>query len=165
MVTFFSYYHFISVSVHTVNISTSGSPVAGQMYTLTCTRRIVGNTSLTPVVTWSNSNGVVTSGNGITVSNGNLTFNPLHTSHGGQYICQSTLSRSITSMMNIIVKSMTSRLAIIYSGHSMLTPFPSPSSHCHHHLHTHHYLILCWYTTQPHLHCSAHPTSGHSCHL
>ena len=109
MVSFFSYYHFTSVSVHTVNISTSGSPVAGQMYTLTCTGRIVGNTSLTPVVTWSNSNGVVTSGNDITVSNGNLTFKPLHTSHGGRYICQSTLGLPLNStavtVMNIIVQS------------------------------------------------------------
>ena len=83
--------------MHTVNFSTSGSPVAGQMYTLTCTGRIVGDTSLTPVVKWSNTSGVVTSGNGITVSNGNLTFNPLNTSHGGQYICQSVVTLVNTS--------------------------------------------------------------------
>ena len=82
----------LSVSVHTINITTSGSPVAGQMYTLTCTGTLQGNNLVIPVVTWSNSAGVVISGNGITVSNGNLTFNPLHTSHGGQYTCQSTLS-------------------------------------------------------------------------
>ena len=62
----------IIISVHTVKITTSG-------YTLTCTGGIVGDTSLTPVVTWNNSNGVISSGNGITVSNGIVTFNPLHT--------------------------------------------------------------------------------------
>ena len=69
---------------------------------------VVGNTSLTPGVTWWNSNGVVTSGNGITVSNGNLTFNPLRTSHGGQYVCQSTLSSpfsSTTTAMSVSVLS------------------------------------------------------------
>ncbi|KAL5486438.1 hypothetical protein EMCRGX_G018913 [Ephydatia muelleri] len=97
----------IIVSVHTIDISTSGSPVAGQMYTLTCTGRIVGDTSLTPVVAWNNSNGAVTNGNDITVSNGVLTFNPLHTSHGEQYTCQSTLSSPIsstTATMNITVQ-------------------------------------------------------------
>ena len=82
--------------------------MAGQMYTLTCTGRIVGDTSLTPVVAWNNSNGVVTNGNDITVSNGVLTFNPLHTSHGEQYTCQSTLSSPIsstTATMNITVQS------------------------------------------------------------
>ena len=98
-----------SVSVHTVNITTSGSPMAGQMYTLICNGTLVGNTSLTPVVTWWNSTGVVTSGNGITVSNGNLTFNPLRTSHGGEYVCQSTLSSPFssitTALMNVTVLS------------------------------------------------------------
>ena len=111
--------------MHTVNITTSGSPVAGQMYTLTCTGRIVGNTSLIPVVTWSNSNGVVTSRNGITVSNGILTFNPLHTSHGGQYICQSTLSSPFstrnTPVINIIVQSM---LLFCDNEPSSLPPIP-----------------------------------------
>ena len=108
MSSLFKHYVIFSVSVHTINISTSGSPVAGQMYTLTCTGRIVGDTSLIPVVTWRNSNGVVTNGNDITVSNGVLTFNPLHTSHGGQYTCQSTLSSPISSMtatINITVQS------------------------------------------------------------
>ena len=97
------------VSVHTVNITTSGSPVAGQMYTLICNGTLVGNTSLTPVVTWRNSTGVVTNGNDITVSNGILTFNPLHTSHGGQYTCQSTLSSPLssttTALMSVTVLS------------------------------------------------------------
>ena len=97
-----------SVVLHTVNITTSGSPVAGQMYTLICNGTLVGNTSLTPVVTWRNSTGVVTSGNGITVSNGILTFNPLRTSHGGQYTCQftlGTLNSTITSSTLLTVQS------------------------------------------------------------
>eukprot|EP00731_Ephydatia_muelleri_P025777 Em0017g860a len=98
----------ILVSVHTINISTSGSPVAGQMYTLTCTGRIVGDTSLTPVVTWYSSAGVVTNGNDISVSNGDLKFNPLRTSHRGLYNCTSTLrspfSSTTATEMNIIVQ-------------------------------------------------------------
>ena len=105
-----SLYILPSVSVHTVKITTSGSPVAGQMYTLICNGTLVGSTSLTPVVTWRNSTGVVTSGNSIIVSNGNLKFNPLHTSIGGQYTCQSTVnylpSSTTTALMSIFVQSM-----------------------------------------------------------
>ena len=113
--------------MHTVNITTSGTPVAGQMYTLTCTGALVGNSSLIPVVTWWNSTGVITSGNGITVSNGNLTFNPLHTSHGGLYTCQSVVTSVNTSTImattNVIVQSKPP-----YCEHTsaIITLLPSP---------------------------------------
>ena len=99
------------VSIHDVTITPLSTPlVAGQSYTLYCNGTVLGNTSLTPVVTWNNSNGVITSGNDITVSNGILTFNPLHTSHGGQYTCQSALNYPvisiISSMIDIAVRSM-----------------------------------------------------------
>ena len=83
--------------------------MAGQIYTLICTGKVVGVTSLNSVVTWSNSNGVVTSDNYTIVSNGNLVFNPLHTSHGGQYTCRSMqispFSSTAIATTNVIVKS------------------------------------------------------------
>ena len=98
-----------SVSAQLVTITATGSPSAGQIYTLTCVGSLVGNTSIIPVVTWSNSTGGVPSGNGVTVSSGNLTFNLLRTSNGGQYICLSTLGSPLNStaasVMNIIVQS------------------------------------------------------------
>ena len=98
-----------SVSAQLVTITATGSPSAGQIYTLTCVGSLVGNTSIIPVVTWSNSTGVVPSGNVVTVSSGNLTFNLLRTSNGGQYTCLSTLSSPLNStavsVMNIIVQS------------------------------------------------------------
>ena len=153
------------VSIHVVSITSPNTPlVAGQSYTLYCNGTVLGNLSLIPMVTWYNSNGVVTNGNDITVSNGNLTFNFLHTSHGGQYTCQTSLTSpvisTITQLMNITVLSMYLALLVPFINNTFL--FHSPSSHCHH---IHHYLILCWYTSQPHMHCSAHPTSGHSCYL
>ena len=98
-----------SVSAQLVTITATGSPSAGQIYTLTCVGSLVGNTSIIPVVTWSNSTGGVPSGNGVTVSGGNLTFNLLRTSNGGQYTCLSTLGSPLNStaasVMNIIVQS------------------------------------------------------------
>ena len=70
-----------------VTITASGISTAGEEYTLTCSVDVPG----TPSIQWQYSNGsVVTSGDGITVSAGVLTFNPLRTSHGGQYPCQAT---------------------------------------------------------------------------
>ena len=58
-----------------VTITATGSPSAGQTYTLMCVGSLVGNTSITPVVSWKNSNGVITNGGSIIVSGGNLTIN------------------------------------------------------------------------------------------
>ena len=53
--------------------------MAGQVYTLQC-----GNVN----ATWKYANGTdVTTDSNTSISNGNLTFNPLLTSHGGKYIC------------------------------------------------------------------------------
>ena len=98
------------VSAQAVNITTSGSPVVGQNYSLTCTGAFVGNASIVSTITWRNANGGIPGGIGITVSGGTLTINSLRTSHGGQYICMSTLSypfnSTATSMTNVIVQSM-----------------------------------------------------------
>ena len=70
------------------------------MYTLTCTVTVVENLVAQPTVEWLDSNNNTVSGSDITVgsvmSSGNgmftltLEFNPLHTSHGGQYTCRAT---------------------------------------------------------------------------
>ena len=84
-----------------VAIATTGNSVAGSMYTLTCTVTVVENLVAQPTVEWLYSNNtVVMNGSDITVgsvmSSGSsmfaltLEFNPLHTSHGGQYICRAT---------------------------------------------------------------------------
>ena len=106
--------------------------MAGQMYTLICNGTLVGNTSLTPVVTWRNSTGVVASGNDITVSNGILTFNSLRISHGGQYTCQSVVTSvntsTATANTNVIVQSKTSlinnHISVIIQ---LSSPVPTPN--------------------------------------
>ncbi|KAL5486487.1 hypothetical protein EMCRGX_G018974 [Ephydatia muelleri] len=92
------------VSIHVISITSLSTPlVAGQNYTLYCNGSVLGNLSLTPMVMWSNSNGVVTNGNDITVSNGILKLNPLHTLHGGQYTCQTALSSPVTSIITSVI--------------------------------------------------------------
>ncbi|KAL5486424.1 hypothetical protein EMCRGX_G018896 [Ephydatia muelleri] len=119
----------ILVSVHSASITTSGSPVAGQVYTLNCSTSLFGNTSLIPVATWRNSTGVVTNGSGITVSNGVLTFNPLHTSHGGQYTCQSVVTSlnisTASAITNVIVQIPTPAVSIIAAIPSPVVPIGS----------------------------------------
>ena len=88
-----------------VTITASGMSTAGQMYTLTCSVDVPGTSS----IQWQYSNGSdVTTGDGITVSEGVLTFNPLRTSHGGEYTCQATAETTSvvrTAMWNVIVQS------------------------------------------------------------
>ena len=88
-----------------VTITDSGISTAGQMYTLTCSVIVPG----TPSIQWQYSNGSdVTTGDGITVSAGVLTFNPLRTSHGGEYTCQATAETPSvvrTAMWNVTVQS------------------------------------------------------------
>ena len=55
-----------------------GNPVAGQVYTLQC-----GNVN----ATWKYNGTDVTNDANTFISNGNLTFKPLLTSHGGNYSC------------------------------------------------------------------------------
>ena len=118
------------VSIHDITITPLSTPlVAGQSYTLYCNGTVLGNTSLTPVVTWRNSTGVVTSGNGITVSNGILTFNPLHTSHGGQYTCQSALNYPVISIISSMIDVAVRSMSICAPDIMMLNVSPSVPPH------------------------------------
>ena len=84
--------------LHNVTITSSGAPISGGTYNLTCTVEA----NVQPTVQWLySSNGTaVTNGSNITVGTERttgsttiltLSFNPLSTSHGGQYTCQSTI--------------------------------------------------------------------------
>ena len=99
--------------LHTLTISESGTGIAGDPFNLTCTVDV----SRRPVVQWIHSNGTnVTSVGGISVglpmragniTNLTLTFDPLLTSHGGPYTCQSVVdeaSSTRNSTRNITVQ-------------------------------------------------------------
>ena len=78
-----------------ITISESGTGIAGDTFNVTC----IVDVSVHPLVQWIYPNGdTVTNSSGIVVGSpvtvGNITnltlmFNPLLTSHRGQYICQS----------------------------------------------------------------------------
>ena len=113
---------------------------------------VLGNLSLAPMVMWSNSNGVVTNGNDITVSNGIIKFNPLHTSHKEQYTCQTSL---VTSTITFGVKCHSPKYFIsISTNHNKpLSPSPQHPSPPHPSLpHT----MLVHHSTSPALFSSSH---------
>ena len=105
---------FSTVLLHDVTITSSGVPTTGETYNLTCTVEA----NVPPTVQWLYcSNGSeVTNGSGITIGTQRttvstttltLSFNPLHTSHGGQYICQSmigTPASTVNATRNMTVQ-------------------------------------------------------------
>ena len=100
-----------------------GTPSAGESYTLTCTVEVVERLVVTPDVEWLDpDNNVVATGGDITVGSPEtsgttttltLTFNPLLTSHGGEYTCRanitiekiSIIDLSNTDSIDVIVQS------------------------------------------------------------
>ena len=98
-----------------VIITSSGCSIAGSVYSLVCT---VDGLVVVPDVVWMKDRRVLVNGTNTTltrtVSGGNstlnLTFNPLLTSHGGQYICLSkigliTLEANSTTYLIVQSKS------------------------------------------------------------
>lgn len=86
-----------------VTSMTEGEAIAGQQYRLFCTVTFPLGLTNPITVQWYDSNGVVSSGNGITVGGvlmsatnitSSITFNPLRTSHGGQFSCRATITSS-----------------------------------------------------------------------
>ena len=83
-----------------VTTSSYGSTIAGFVYSLVCIVKVVDGLVVGPDVVWMKDGGVVVNRTNTTltrtVSGGhstlNLTFNPLLTSHGGQYTCVATIS-------------------------------------------------------------------------
>ena len=90
--------------------------MAGSVYSLVCTVKVVDGLVVVPDVVWMKDGRVLVNGTNTTltrtVSGGNstlnLTFNPLLTSHGGQYICLSTISQLglvASNSTNVVVQS------------------------------------------------------------
>ena len=119
----------------------AGAPTAGQSYNLTCTVRLKNITGR-PNIGWlDRNNNEVSNGSNITVENRvtvndsayerTLVFSSLRTSHGGQYICKTTLGQaSAMTSTNISVQSAyviilcTFKLILVFSlqFHSQRSP-------------------------------------------
>ena len=104
-----------SAEQYDLSISATGVPNVGEEYNLTCR---VNLSAGTPSIQWQyhNGNEVTTGGDitvgsletaGTTVTTLILTFNPLQTSHGGEYICRSVVEGTVerTTMENVTVQS------------------------------------------------------------
>ena len=100
---------------------TEGETIAGQLYRILCT--VLFPTEITnPVsVGWYGSNGLISSGQGITIGktmmssgsiNVSLEFSPLRTAHGGQFSCRA----SITSNAAPYTYTRSSEVDIIVEG-------------------------------------------------
>ena len=95
-------------------ISPDGSTTAGAVHTLTCNATVVENLAVRPDIEWLYTNGTAVDGSNITVGTimmtnnvftRNLTFNPLRTSDGGQYICNTSINLSSISLKGISSES------------------------------------------------------------
>ena len=84
--------------------------MAGDVYTLTCNATVVENLAVRPDIQWLYTNGTIVGGTNITVGTmmmlgnvftQNLTFSPLRTSHGGQYICRASVDIPVISLSGI----------------------------------------------------------------
>ena len=123
-----------------------GDPTAGNTYTLVCRVSVVEGI-VDPDVVWLDSNGMTVSGLDIAVGRPsiegsvvtrNLTFNPLHTSHGGEYTCRASISVSSISIENlsnssstrITVKSMLICYQIRFSLHVLINMHSSAVNQC-----------------------------------
>ena len=112
-----------------VTTSLYGNSIAGSVYTLVCMVKVVDGLVVVPDVVWMKDGGVLVNGTNIiltrTVSGGNstlnLTFNPLLTSHGGQYICAA----------NISDQNVTNSLAVNVSVQSVFNIKYSVTCHCY----------------------------------
>ena len=99
-----------------VTITPSGSSTAGSPYNLTCTVMVVNGLVVVPQVMWL-KNGVngdigqsVSSTSGVVSTNTTtltLQFNPLYTSHGGQYSCIANVSLPVISITSLYSTSVT----------------------------------------------------------
>ena len=101
--------------VITVSIEVQGSSVAGDEYSITCTvmEDIEGLTN-SPTLQWVDPDGNTVSGELITVdettdmsATQTLTFDPLHTSDGGDYTCQAMLVSPPGDIENSTIQTVT----------------------------------------------------------
>ena len=85
--------------------ASSGSSIAGSVYSLVCTVKVVDGLVVVPDVVWMKDGRVLVNGTNRIISGGNstltMTFNPLLTSHGGQYICVANISIQQLSLQTV----------------------------------------------------------------
>ena len=85
--------------------ASSGSSIAGSVYSLVCTVKVVDGLVVVPDVVWMKDGRVLVNGTNRIISGGNstltMTFNPLLTSHGGQYICFANISIQQLSLQTV----------------------------------------------------------------
>ena len=92
-----------------ISINTSGTNIAGEIYTVDCSAIVTGSTD-SPAITWLDPmNNPVPSqmvATGTTGSMSLLTFNPLTASHAGIYTCSVTAGYYVTEILSsaVIVK-------------------------------------------------------------
>ena len=101
----------------TVFLSPHGNPTAGESYTLTCTAlELIDCLKNMPSLQWLDSSGSAVNGTDITVGELQitdsaailaLTFDPVHTSHAGEYSCQAMLESPavVGSVMESVVNT------------------------------------------------------------
>ena len=93
----------VSPSVQVEITGLTDSPVAGEMYSLTCTVTISPDLTGTPTVGWTGDEGVMSVTEGTPETSGRvttltLTFNPLQDSQDGEYTCITTLVSGIYTL-------------------------------------------------------------------
>ncbi len=102
-----------------VRISSSGSTTAGEMYAVTCDVSLNQNLRQAPVIEWVGPSGLVLNDNSLDdmlLSSSSLSttltlsFTPLHTSHGGSYICRAIV---IDTDANLQISSNNTSIIII----------------------------------------------------
>ena len=159
-------------------IKSEGDPTAGSSYTLVCQVTVTQGLVVDPDVVWLDSSGMTVSGlmgrpsiEGNVVTR-NLTFNPLHTTHGGVYTCHASISLPSISIANlsnnssaiITVLSMLICYLIRFSLRVLIIVFLTHSStaNCLHHTQPH-WCSVCWHSPHPHLLHSTEPSSEHHC--
>ena len=101
-----------------VTANAEGTPIPGQQYRISCVVLYPEGITI-PAVQWYNSEGLISSGDGIVVGNpvvssGNITshlqFNPFRTAHGSRFSCTATVTSqtppnniSKTADVNIVI--------------------------------------------------------------
>ena len=102
-----------------ITVDASGTSVAGETYSLTCSVRLEQELRQSPVIEWIGPDGrVMENGTPVDVSLSSspttmtLLFSPLHTSHGGTYWCRATVTDAAakivimnSSSVNVTVES------------------------------------------------------------
>ena len=108
-----------------VTITPSGSSTSGSPYNLTCTVMVVNGLVVVPQVMWFKNGVNVAVGNSISFASSankttlTLQYNPLRTSHGGQYSCIANVSLpviSITSFYSNLVSSLAVQSKLVSYG-------------------------------------------------